>query len=104
MDELDFFDCLILDGIQRYGALRDVELSRRLQCPRTLLLDRLELLCQEGYVWYSPQEQRYVLTEEGQKEGVPLHYLYTAPEERPKQEDFDWTALYLPQRGWQENS
>lgn len=100
MDELDFLDCLILDGIQQYGALRDVELSRHLQCPRSLLLDRLELLCQAKYVLVS--HSRYQLTQAGQERRIPLKYFHAMPPELSalQEEEFDWTPLYLPQPGW----
>lgn len=104
MDELDFLDLLILDNIQRYGALRDVELSRHLQCSRSLLLDRLELLCQADYV-SAPRhstESRYQLTQAGQERWVPLKYFHAVPAELSalQEEEFDWTPLYLPQPGW----
>ena len=76
MDKLNFLDYLILDDIRQCGVLRDVELSRQLGCPRGLLLDRLELLCQAGYV--QP----------------------TAASASQTEEEFDWTPLYLPQPGW----
>lgn len=99
MDKLNFLDYLILDDIRQYGILRDVELSRQLGCPRGLLLDRLELLCQAGYV--QPTGAEYRLTREGQEQYVPLNYFHAAAASPPKtEEEFDWTPLYLPQPGW----
>lgn len=99
MDKLNFLDYLILDDIRQYGVLRDVELSRQLGCPRGLLLDRLELLCQAGYV--QPAGSEYRLTREGQEQCVPLNYFHAPAASAPQtEEEFDWTPLYLPQPGW----
>lgn len=99
MDKLNFLDYLILNDIQQYGILRDVELSRQLECPRSLLLDRLELLYQAGYV--QPAGAKYRLTREGQEQYVPLNYFHAAAVSALKtEEEFDWTPLYLPQPGW----
>ena len=62
-------------------------------------LDRLELLCQAGYV--QPAGSEYRLTREGQEQCVPLNYFHAPAASAPQmEEEFDWTPLYLPQPGW----
>ena len=107
MAELEFFDCLILDHIRRHGGLQDRELAQRMQCPRNLLLDRLEWLYQRGYLSVAPGPEeggrpRYALTEAGRESCIPLTYFHKTPEALllSQEEAFDWTGLYLPQPGW----
>lgn len=102
---LDFLDHLILYEISRYAALPDRELARRLQCPRAVLLERLERLWQRGYVAFGP-ENRLSLTQKGLKSRIPLKRAVSGDSEdvrAPGGESFDWTGLYIPEPGWLDN-
>ena len=57
-DSENLLDLLILDMIALHGAMDDFTLSRRLHCPRSFLLDRLEQLLTEGYLIAPPPRRR----------------------------------------------
>lgn len=99
-DSENLLDLLILDMIALHGAMDDFTLSRRLHCPLSFLLDRLEQLLTEGYLIPTPEGLR--LSETGKSARVPLAF-YRASAERPAAaapDAFDWTQPYIPEAGW----
>lgn len=97
---LTYIDNSILDNISRYGDLADTVLSRQLHCPRTLLLTRVQQLMEEGYVSF--HSDKYFLSESGKSKWIPLDTGETSFRDAPdKQPVFDWTELYIPEKGWQ---
>lgn len=102
---LNFLDYLILYEISRLSRLPDLELARRLQCPRTVLLERLERLWRKEYVSID-SESRLSLTEKGQTSCIPLKRFFSGDSQNvcaAGGESFDWTALYVPEPGWLDN-
>lgn len=99
---LNFFDELILYEIKQYGTLRDWELAQRLQCPRTVLLQRLEQLLRREFLTFNREGNQLFLTGKGLAACPALEHFYSASGDISafEPEGFDWTALYIPEPGW----
>lgn len=100
MADLDYIDHLILHTIHTAGALNDLELSRKLHCPRMLLLAHLDRLIRENYVHIQNTDQ-YSLLEKGIVEMVPfVHSQYSNSKDIFAEIAFEWDYLYVPKEGW----
>ena len=105
-DELDAVEYFILDVIHRCGNIDDLAAAKQLRCPRSFLLSKLERLWSDGYLLRT--EEGYALSDLGREARIPLTYCVSPPEAaampaKPP-ETFDWTALYVPPAGWNEES
>ena len=97
--KLTYLDFAILDSVHRHGQLQDTRMSRKLHCPRTLLLNRLRFLLDAGYL--SEATNGYTLTDLGYAKHITLPPVEMSAEVSVYgQEYFDWTALYVPKSGW----
>lgn len=100
---LDFIDITILDIIKSIGVLHDVDLSQRLHCPRSLLVNRLESLLSQEYV--AETSKGYVLTDAGKNKWLPIRNLQTPQTQFVPYEEkaFDWEFPYVPLKGWNDD-
>ena len=102
--DFKLIDWVLLDEIGRTGVFPDVRLSQKMGFPRTYLLDRLALLEEQGYV--VQEGENFSLTELAEDVRIPLPNLQRAMNEKAKPDSslaerpFDWTAPYVPGRGW----
>ena len=97
-DELDYIDLMILNEASHSADVRDGIISTKLSVSRSVVMERLRSLLQNGYIF--EDNGQIGLTQCGKDVVEYLELDNLNSNTTLKKDTYNWDFLYIPPKGW----
>lgn len=95
---MKIYDCIILDEIGNDFDFNINRISSRLRCSKSIIIDRIEALINEGYI--DILDNRFILTELGDDIRLSAeNYSYDRKniDDFNLRQEYNWEKIYIPE-------